>query len=498
MFDVFISHSSKDKELFVQPLVEELKKMNLEIWYDADNISHGEKLKESIKTGIRSSVVFLQIISKNYLQSRWASLELGILENSPDSAIILPIIYSDAKEEIASLYPFILQHKFILKENDSQNLPEIIYNMVINTKMELGYHNIPKTNLRKIAKFLRSYNQFKLDQISIKLSHIMRNLELDPILALNSIKLILEIVLTDVADHEGIYIGDNETIFDKFVNSSFLNMNIEEHFNFLFKLYRKSLRNFGSHESYNDTIGKDEQYLIEYSLFSIIEWYVISYFKKPVLEDKKIIVVSPDEITDSDIDDIHEIENFSLPPELIASPEMTRIWYEYNSLTIVGARDAETNKMVGFIHTLPITDEYYQNILSGNFDDTVIDLHYLRQYDIPGFYKLYLSSFCIHPKYNSSTAFIKIYSSFIEFLLTMAIERNIFISHIIADGATLKGSSICEHIGMEKCTTSVHGTTIYKGILIPPSMTTLKLDNKYGHQLIAYYKRIYEEYKELF
>ena len=42
MFDVFISHSSIDKKGFVEPLVDELNKLGLQVWYDKNSIHKGD------------------------------------------------------------------------------------------------------------------------------------------------------------------------------------------------------------------------------------------------------------------------------------------------------------------------------------------------------------------------------------------------------------------------------------------------------------------------
>jgi hypothetical protein len=90
------------------------------------------------------------------------------------------------------------------------------------------------------------------------------------------------------------------------------------------------------------------------------------------------------------------------------------------------------------------------------------------------------------------------YDKFIEMLLTLAEENGIYISEILADGVTSRGTVLCESIGMLKHCISIHKTQVYKAQLIPPSMPTLKLINQHGKQLLEYYRRVYEDYKELF
>ena len=225
---------------------------------------------------------------------------------------------------------------------------------------------------------------------------------------------------------------------------------------------------------------------------------MMTYFKKPVLNTKRIIPVLPEEFTEEDIIETYKIEQLVLPSKLIASIETDIKWYKHNPLIMLGARDVDTGKLIGFFTTLPITDELYEQIRNGDFDDTKFDENHIRLYDVPGFYKLYLCSLCIHPLYNTTSAFKTIYTSFIDFLLNLAIEREIYISCIIADGVTLKGSNLCKSIGMNKITESVHNSEIFEAVLLPPTSTTLHLKNKMGQKLLAYYQRIYNEYRDIF
>lgn len=183
---------------------------------------------------------------------------------------------------------------------------------------------------------------------------------------------------------------------------------------------------------------------------------------------------------------------------MIADPKMTAGWFSHNNLTLLGSKDEKTGKLIGFINTLPVTDDFFSKILSGNFDDTIVSNSEIRQYDIPGFYKLYMSSICVHPKYNGSIAFKIMYDLFIDMLLMLAKESEIYISEILADAVTTKGRVLCESIGMYKHCISKHGTQMYKAELIPPSMTTLRLINQHGKQLFEYYQKVYEKYKEIF
>lgn len=493
MYDIFISHSSIDKVQFVEPLVNELIGLGLSVWYDKYNIHKGDKIKNSIINGINESVVFVAVISSNYYSSNWANLELGMLQaNHPDNFI--PIIFPDIQEYTGQKYPFLLEHNYITTASTLSEVAEELNIAVLEKKQERGLWHIEKTDLKTQMREMHSYNSFKLDQAAIHLNHIVKNLSSDLLSALNEIKLLIDLILSDVATIESIVVLEDTSALDTFMNMDFLGQNLKEHLRYLRRIYNEQTRLFQN----NRTASQDDLYLIQFSLYSIIEWYMATYFKKPLLKQKKLVAVAPEEFSRADIYESYEIEKLVLPPDVIASPTTALKWFEYNPLTIIGARDTTTGKLVGFFNTLPIRENIFDQIKSGNFDDTKFTIDDIRQYDIPGFYKLYLCSFCIHPAYNTTTAFRIIYNGFFDFLLNLASEREIYISDIIADGVTPKGSSLCESIGMNKVTVSSHKSSVYIASLIPPTYTTLKLNNRVGHKLMEYYQRIYNEYKEIF
>ncbi len=493
MYDIFLSHSSADKEAFVEPLVKELEIRGLQIWYDKNNINRGDRIRESILSGISESVLFVAVISEHYYASSWANLELGILQaNKPES--LLPIVFSSVKDFTGQKYPFLLEHNYISGDMPITQIADELFRCITDRKQEYGIWHLEKTNLKQLVKEMRGYNCFKLEQIAIRLNKIAKTLTADPISALNEIRLLLELIFVDIAETEGGYIDTTRPVIDSFICSSTISDNLREHLNYLNSKYNLQIRNYHGSQQ----LDKDDIYLIQFSLYSIIEWYMISFFTKPVVKQKKIVPVMPEEFQYSDIIESYEIERLVLPPALIASQATDLEWFKYNPLTNIGARDLETGKLVGFFTTLPVSDSLYESIQSGNFDDTLIGVKDIKQYDMPGFYKLYLCSFCIHPDYNTTSAFKTIYTAFIDFLIYLAEDREIFISDIIADGVTPQGASLCESVGMKKVTGTIHDSHVYEAALIPPAFTTLKLNNRIGKKLIAYYQHVFEDYKEMF
>jgi hypothetical protein len=96
--DVFVSHSSRDKQQFVRPLVECLVDQGVRVWYDEYALIAGDSLSASIDRGLSSARSGLVIISpafiKTALESGWTHYELrGIVANSigAEGRRILPI-----------------------------------------------------------------------------------------------------------------------------------------------------------------------------------------------------------------------------------------------------------------------------------------------------------------------------------------------------------------------------------------------------------------------
>jgi TIR domain len=69
-FDVFLSHSSKDK-VIVRELAERLRGDGLRVWFDEP----GGNSPANIKHGLENSRVLVLGMSKNAFGSNWAQLE---------------------------------------------------------------------------------------------------------------------------------------------------------------------------------------------------------------------------------------------------------------------------------------------------------------------------------------------------------------------------------------------------------------------------------------
>lgn len=78
--DVFICHDSRDKEVFVDPLVNTLSKKLIKVWYDKLSLHIGDSLIEKIDEGLSQCKFGIVVISKNFLtRKQWTAREFKSL-----------------------------------------------------------------------------------------------------------------------------------------------------------------------------------------------------------------------------------------------------------------------------------------------------------------------------------------------------------------------------------------------------------------------------------
>src|SRR5829696_8943043 len=75
-YDVFLSHSAKDKAV-VRPLAERLLKDGVKVWFDEWVLKPGDSIPSRIEEGLERSRVLVLCMSANAFGSDWAHLESG-------------------------------------------------------------------------------------------------------------------------------------------------------------------------------------------------------------------------------------------------------------------------------------------------------------------------------------------------------------------------------------------------------------------------------------
>ena len=107
-YDVFISHSSEDKDDVVRRLAHELRDLELNVWYDEFELRIGDSLREKIDYGLANSRFGIVVLSEHFFKKGWTNYELDGLVTigiSGDQQRILPIWHKITKSEVIAYSP---------------------------------------------------------------------------------------------------------------------------------------------------------------------------------------------------------------------------------------------------------------------------------------------------------------------------------------------------------------------------------------------------------
>jgi len=108
LYDVFISHANADKGDFVNELNESIKKLGVNIFYDADTLEWGDEWKNMIIEGTEKARFAIIVISDNFFGREWTEKELNQFmhrKNKSGEKVILPIVHKITFEQLKDHYP---------------------------------------------------------------------------------------------------------------------------------------------------------------------------------------------------------------------------------------------------------------------------------------------------------------------------------------------------------------------------------------------------------
>ena len=107
MFDVFISHTSKDKDEVVRPLATALCAAGLSVWYDEFELRIGDSLRRKIDKGLANSRFGVVVLSRAFFGRDWPEYELdGLVTRSVSGdQILLPVWHDVTKREVMDYSP---------------------------------------------------------------------------------------------------------------------------------------------------------------------------------------------------------------------------------------------------------------------------------------------------------------------------------------------------------------------------------------------------------
>lgn len=110
-YDVFVSHAWEDKEDFVEEFIQELRDLEIRVWYDKRRIKWGDSMRAKIDEGLRKSRFGVAVLSPNYIAEGkyWTKAELdGLFQmESVNGKTLLPIWHKLTKKEVMDYSPII-------------------------------------------------------------------------------------------------------------------------------------------------------------------------------------------------------------------------------------------------------------------------------------------------------------------------------------------------------------------------------------------------------
>lgn len=136
-FDVFLSHSSLDKDVYVSALSEKLSNKGLKVFEDVKIFKIGQSQTDMMNMGILNSRFVVVFLSSNFIKSGWSDYEFKSFLNreiNEKRVVILPIWHEVSLEEVRQYNPYIVD-KFALntKKDFVDDIVDHIHQVVIDS-----------------------------------------------------------------------------------------------------------------------------------------------------------------------------------------------------------------------------------------------------------------------------------------------------------------------------------------------------------------------------
>lgn len=133
-YDVFLSHSHKDKIDYVSKLSDILTKKGLIVFEDSKVFKIGDSQTDMMNQGIRNSRFVVLFISDDFMKSKWSEYEFkGFLNRvmKDDQVKILPIWHKVNAEDVYEYNPYLVD-LFALNTSQAtiQEIADSIYEVV--------------------------------------------------------------------------------------------------------------------------------------------------------------------------------------------------------------------------------------------------------------------------------------------------------------------------------------------------------------------------------
>lgn len=107
-YDLFVSHAFADKKKFVTPLVRELKRRRIKVWYDEDFLLGGQEVLRVLNQAMRQSRRAIVVFSKAFLARKRGVRDheyhvlLSLQLSRGRQNTIIPILYGVTKRQVSN------------------------------------------------------------------------------------------------------------------------------------------------------------------------------------------------------------------------------------------------------------------------------------------------------------------------------------------------------------------------------------------------------------
>lgn len=214
----------------------------------------------------------------------------------------------------------------------------------------------------------------------------------------------------------------------------------------------------------------------------------------PIANNNRYQIKPNTTITFSDIEDAVKLDHIVFSGMEHVDPDECWKWFNLNPDIYIFIKDTETDKVVAYTNTAPITEECYEKIRSGEFLTTNITDDMILSFDMPYPYSLYFFSIVIHPNHQNTELFFMLVNELVDKFIKLS-KRDVFIKRMIADAVTPNGEKFCKLFGMKKITDSSHNSKLFEIQMIPPMFRIISKKVKQLHNI---YAQIYNESPFLF
>lgn len=164
MIKVFLSHSSKDKEL-VRRIGNDLESYGFDIWLDEKEILIGDSIVDKVDRGLNKSNFVLALLSKASLESGWVKQEIQSalhFHHTDKSIFVIPVLVEECE-----IPHYLAPLKYAdLTKNYDKGIREIVLSIDEKNGINWTYNYTPKfasDSLLKSLVFNRNFSLLAID-----------------------------------------------------------------------------------------------------------------------------------------------------------------------------------------------------------------------------------------------------------------------------------------------------------------------------------------------